>query len=192
MTGAFDITALITSFGLLILAPIAIVEGPIVTVIAAWLASQGLLSLPSVFVVVVLADLVGDGLLYAVGRGLLGRLSPRWRVRLGLLPDKMAVLLDVFHTKGGRVLLAAKWTHAAGLPVLVAAGAARMPFARFLQFNLIGTIPKTLILLAIGYAFGSAHETIAGWISTGGLVLVGVVGLAGLIWFSWRKRRTSP
>ena len=192
MIGSFDITALITSFGLLILAPIAVVEGPIVTVIAAWLASQGLLSLPSVFVVVVLADLAGDGLLYGVGRGVLGRISPRWRIRMGLLPDKMAILLDIFHNRGGRVLLAAKWTHAAGLPVLVAAGAARMSFWRFLQFNLIGTIPKTLVLLAIGYAFGSAHETIADWISTGGLVLVGVAGLTGLIWFSWRKRSMSP
>lgn len=191
MTWQVDIAALVASYGLVVLAPLAVLEGPIVTVIAAWLASQGLLGLPSVFVVVVAADLIGDGLLYGLGRGALGRVSPRWRKGLGLRPNRMAALVETFHSKGGRVLLAAKWTHAAGLPVLVAAGAARMPFWRFLQFNLLATVPKSLLFMIIGYTFGSAHAQIAGWISTGGLVLVGVTGFAALIWFNWRKRCVS-
>ena len=58
-----DIAALVTAYGLIVLTPLAIVEGPIVTIIAASLAGQGLLSLKAVFVCVVLADLVGDSLL---------------------------------------------------------------------------------------------------------------------------------
>lgn len=188
MSGNVDIAALVASYGLLILAPMAILEGPIVTVIAAWLASQGLLSLPSVCVVVILADLIGDGLFYGLGRGLLGHISPRWRRALGLLPDRIASLEETFAVKGGRVLLAGKWTHAAGFPVLVAAGAARMPFLRFMQFNLIGSIPKSVLFLGIGYFFGSTHEKIAGWISAGGPLLVGIAGLFALIWIVWRKR----
>ena len=59
---ALDATiSLIQSDGLLILFPIAVVEGPIITVIAAYVASLGYLNLPAVFCVVVAADLVGGG-----------------------------------------------------------------------------------------------------------------------------------
>ena len=45
MIGLETVTALIAKEGLAILAPIAMLEGPIVTVIAAWLASRGLLDI---------------------------------------------------------------------------------------------------------------------------------------------------
>jgi membrane protein DedA with SNARE-associated domain len=49
--------------GLLLLFPLAVVEGPIVTVIAAYLASLGYLNIFAVFAVVVAADLVGDSIM---------------------------------------------------------------------------------------------------------------------------------
>ena len=42
MIGPETLAALIARHGLAIVAPVALVEGPIVTVIAAWLASRGL------------------------------------------------------------------------------------------------------------------------------------------------------
>ena len=79
MFGLETVTALIAKNGLAIVAPIAVLEGPIVTVIAAWLASRGLLDVWSVSVVVILADLFGDVLFYALGRWGLHRLPLRWR-----------------------------------------------------------------------------------------------------------------
>jgi membrane protein DedA with SNARE-associated domain len=46
---------------------------------------------------------------------------------------------------------------------------ARMPISEFLWFNLLGTIPKSFILLIIGFYFGQAYATFdkffkfAGW-----------------------------
>lgn len=111
-----DFAALITTYGLIVLGPLAVIEGPVVTVIAAYLASQGLLDLRVVFVIVLLADLVGDSLLYWLGRGLLGKLSPRWRRRLGLSPERIEALVETFRESGTKLLLLGKWTHAAGLP----------------------------------------------------------------------------
>lgn len=186
-----DITALVATYGLIVLAPVAVVEGPIVTVIASFLAAQGLLSLPGVFLCVVLADVVGDGLFYGLGRSGLGRLSPGWRQRLGLTPARLDGLVTAFETSAARILLAGKWTHAAGFAVLVAAGAARMPLWRFLWVNLLATIPKILLFMAIGYVFGSGHAQIAGWISGGSLILTAVALLAVLFWFRYRKGRRS-
>ena len=63
ITSEIDLLALLNAYGIAILAPLAIIEGPIVTVIAAWLASLGLLNLWEVLICVILADLVGDSLI---------------------------------------------------------------------------------------------------------------------------------
>ena len=72
MSTGTEITSLISNHGLAILAPLSIIEGPIVTVIAAYLARQGLLVLWQVAICVIIGDLLGDLLYYSVGRGALG------------------------------------------------------------------------------------------------------------------------
>jgi membrane-associated protein len=164
MIASADLPALLTDHGIVILALLAIVEGPIVTVIAAWLASRGILDLRQVIVCVILADLVGDSLLYLVGRFGLRAMPVRWRTRLGLPPRRLVRLVRLFRQRGPMILVFGKLTHAAGLAILIAAGAARMPFASFLMANLIGTVPKSLSLAALGYVAGAAYGRIADWL----------------------------
>ena len=72
-----DLSNLISNHGIAILAPLALIEGPIVTVIAAFLAREGLLALWQVVACVILADVAGDVLHYGVGRGVLAWRGPR-------------------------------------------------------------------------------------------------------------------
>ncbi|EPX82580.1 DedA family protein [Salipiger mucosus] len=182
MFGLETVAALIAKNGLAILAPIALIEGPIVTVIAAWLASRGLMDLWSVTLVVILADLLGDVVLYALGRWGINRLPPRWRLRLGLNRARLTALGSHFGTKGGRTLVIGKLTHSAGAAVLVAAGLARMPLLRFIGINLVATVPKSLLFVGLGYAFGSAYSQIDSWIARVSLVLLAVLVLGGLVY----------
>ncbi|WP_116135108.1 DedA family protein [Tropicimonas sp. IMCC34043] len=177
---------LVQGYGLFLLMPLAILEGPIVTVIAGWACRSGDLPLFSTFVVLIIADLIGDGLLYALGRWGLGRLPRRWKNRLHLSDRHLSTVGDHFAAQGGRTLVGAKLTHTFGLPVLVAAGAARMPGVAFMGFNLIATIPKTAAFLALGYLAGQAQTTIETWIGRGSfaVLLLGV----GLVAF-WLRRR---
>jgi len=180
MFGLEAVTALIAKHGLAVVAPVAILEGPIVTVIAAWLASQGLFDIWSVAIVVILADLVGDFALYGLGRGGLHRLPEPWRARLGLKRERLDALAAHFDEKGGRTLLLGKITHSAGAAVLVAAGLARMPALRFGWINLAATVPKSLLFVTIGYGFGAAYARIDNWISRASLILLGLIVLAGV------------
>ena len=186
MIASADIPALISERGIAILAPLAIVEGPIVTVVAAYLAHRGLLVLWQVIVCVIVADLLGDCLFYAVGRGMLSWLPPRLRARLGLTDPRLVQMAAVFEAKGARVLIVGKLTHAAGFAALIGAGAARMRLAPFLLANLVAGVPKSLFFVAIGYLFGSAHDRIGQWLSIGsGLVLLVMGGLL----VAWLRRR---
>ncbi len=186
-----DLVTMIQSHGLLLLFPLAVIEGPIVTIIAGWLSHLGYLPLARVACLLVLADLVGDGLLYCLGRSGLRLFSDRWRARLGLSPDRLEGLIAHFRDKGGRTLLLAKLTHSLGFAALVAAGAARMPVLPFIGFNLLGTLPKTALLLLVGVLFGAANGAIGIWIGRGTIVM-GIVGAALVVaWLTRNRWRRS-
>jgi membrane-associated protein len=183
MTSGADLMTLLTSHGIGLLIPLAIIEGPIVTVIAAWLASLGLLDLRQVIVVVIIADLAGDGLLYLLGRFGLGLIPPALQKRLGVSQRRLVRLVRAFRNKGVKLLILGKLTHAAGFAILIAAGAARMPFAAFMGANLAATVPKSLVLVGLGYAFGAAYSQISNGIYWASLAILAL----GLVIFLTRK-----
>lgn len=180
------IRGILQDYGLLVLFPVAILEGPIVTVIAAWFARQGLMSIIGVYLVCVVADVVGDAGFYWLGRH---GLSPRWQRRLGLTPDRRRVLKTVFRQNGARALVLGKLTHSAGAAVLLAAGASRMDFRRFVLWNTVAAVPKTLVFAVIGYSFGWAAEQINGWIAGFSLAMLVLILLAAGAWAAQRVRQ---
>lgn len=189
MTGPEDLMALVAAHGLPVVGLIALVEGPIVTVLAGWAASGGVLPLWPLAATVILADLAGDLGFYLLGRRGIGWVPGGLRRRLGLRPDRLDRLAEQFRCRGGRILLLGKLTHSAGALVLTAAGAARMPVAPFLVYNLLATVPKSLAFLALGHIAGHAWERIETWIVNGSWLLLALVAMAALIW--WRRRASA-
>lgn len=180
---------LMSSYGLWILTPLAVVEGPIVTLIAGYLARLSMLSVWQVIPCVVIADILGDSLLYLVGRLALGGIGPSWRERVGLSPHRLFCLMRRFRRNGTRILVAAKLTHAAGFAALAAAGAARVRFAEFVAANALAGIPKCLLLVAVGYIFGDAYETAASWLSVEATIFL-LLG-SGLVAIVLLRRRKT-
>ncbi len=175
--------------GLLLLFPLAVVEGPIVTVIAAYLASLGYLNIFAVFAVVVAADLVGDSIMYLLGRFGHDVIVKRWGPRFGVDARQLAGIEAHFRSRGGRTLLIGKLTHAVGFIILFIAGASRMPFLSFILYNLLGTLPKSLFFLVIGYTVGYAYNEIDSYILRAStIVFIAAVAL-GLYWFARMRRK---
>lgn len=181
------IVELIRNYGLLLLLPLAILEGPIVSVIAGWLIRLGLLSFGGVYAVCMVADLIGDTILYCVGRYGGGTFLRRMFPRVFAHANNLGRMLDKFHTQGGRILIVAKLTHSLGFAALIGAGAARMSFPTFLWFNLLATIPKTLFFILIGYGLGQAYTTIDNWIWRGSVFMLVLACTAAFLWFRKSK-----
>lgn len=182
-----NVLQLIQSHGLWLLAPFAILEGPIATVIASYLARMGYMNVFAVYVVCVLCDLLGDAMYYGIGRMGPAFLPERWLARMGLNEARQLALTDHFATKGGRTLLFGKWTHSTGLPIMLASGMARMNFAAYMWYNLIGTVPKTAVFVALGYFIGHAYASIDTYIARISLVLLGVA--LTLLLYVWLRRK---
>jgi membrane protein DedA with SNARE-associated domain len=169
-------------YGYVALLPLAVIEGPAVTVFAAFLAAQGLLDVGVVYAVVVLGDLLGDVLYYVAGRFLLQRLVTWHRAWATRLRHRVGVLAQRVRARAGAMLLFGKLTHSAGFAVLLAAGAAHVPIRRFLAYNFLGTLPKSLLFVVIGYWFGRLYLAVQGDLRIAGvigfLLASGVLALA--------------
>jgi len=183
-----DAATLVGQYGLWVLAPAAVLEGPIVTVVSVWLARLGMLDLRVVLLMLVLADLLGDVLFYALGRGLLPRLPRALRHRFGLHEARLAALGGHFRDNGPRTLVLGKLTHSAGAVVLVAAGMARMHIGRFLWWNLLATLPKTAGFAVLGWVLGDAYVLIGDWLAVISGAGLAILLAAGGLWHVWRRR----
>lgn len=185
-----DVGALIRDYGLLVIAPLALLEGPVVSVVSGYLARAGLLPLHWVFGVLVLADLAGDLGLYWIGRQGRAGLALPWLARFGVTRRRLASALRAFRRNGGRLVVIGKLTHSAGFAVLLAAGMARMPLTRFVMLNTLATLPKTGLCVAFGWWFGAVTDRVSHWLAGGALlVLCGAIGLAIMYVTSRSERR---
>jgi len=153
-----NILGLLSAHPYAVLLPLAIAEGPLVTIAGGVLIANSQLRFWPVFAIVVAGDLVGDSALYAFGRWGGIRMATRWSSQRTV--TRTTELQDQFRRKADQVLVTGKLTHAVGAPVLVAAGIVRMPFWRFLTVNSLATLPKSLALLCIGFAFHSGYAAI--------------------------------
>lgn len=185
---AFDqITALLSGHPYVALLPLAVVEGPVVTFACGVLISIGKLNPLLAFGIVVAGDLIGDAILYSLGRWGGRRVlsffgsHPRLAARVHELEGQLL-------RKAGRALIIGKLTHSVGAAVLLAAGVIRMPLGRFLAVSLGSTLLKSFVLLVAGYWIGSSYQLVLDYSS----YLIGILaglGIAGLWAALFRHRQ---
>lgn len=171
---------LINHYGYLSVFVLSIAEGPLVTIFAAALASQGLLDVWVVYGVLLAGDLTGDSAYYALGRWAVGPLAHLAKNRTSrTFAGRVERLSQRLRTNGGRILLFGKLTHSAGFLILLAAGAARIHFRTYFFYNLLGTLPKAALLMVMGYYFGRFYTVLSGPFKIVGVIVFALV-LGGL------------
>ncbi len=161
---------------------LVLLEGPIVTIISSFFASMGYLNVFILYPLIVFSDIVGDVIWYYIGY--LGKnLTDRRFVKyIGLNPGKLQGfkrLIKKFRKNQGMVLFTAKLTHAVGFPFLIASGAFRLDIKRFMLFNFLAALPKTLFFMVIGYYLGKASNIIGSYLRYS--TLAGIILLAAAI-----------
>jgi len=181
-----DISHWLLNYRYLILFPLIVLEGPITVITSGILASLGLLNFFVVYLVAIAGDLAGDSLYYAVGR--YGRKHlDRWGRYIGFSKERLEKMEAHFNAHGGKTLIAGKLSHAIGAMVLVSAGIARFPFRKFIIFNLWATLPKSLVLLLIGFYFGNTFIHLRRYFDFAWLGTLGVTVLLLLVYLFLRK-----
>lgn len=180
MITSAQIIQLLISFKYVVVFPMAVLEGPIVAIVCGFLVSRGAMSFAIVYPLLVIADVIGDVLYYALGYFGGAPVIGKWGKRFGVNEAQLMKSRSGFDRYGGQILLTGKLTHFAGAAVLIAAGVVQYGLGRFVWYNLIGTMIKSLLLVAFGFYCGYAYQQIAVYFDYVGLAS-SVITLAVII-----------
>ncbi len=132
--------------------PIAVVEGPIITIISGFLVSRGILSLLPTLIIVFFGDLISDVAFYFVGRG--GRRAIQYVKFIKISEQRLERLENRFKSSPWKTMILAKVSYGLGSIFMIASGASRMPAKKFVEYISPINFLRSSALLAAGYYFG--------------------------------------
>lgn len=183
-----QILALLLQYKYLILFPIAVAEGPVISILAGVMIARGVFNPWITYTILVLGDIIGDTLYYCLGRYGGRPFIKKHGHLFKLREEKMAEWEDHFHHKAPKRTLFLGKTQPWGSVILFAAGASKMPYLKFLFINTIASMPKTLLLILIGYYFNEAYVTTNRYVQYAGIVLT-IIGISIVLYFFLKKKK---
>jgi membrane-associated protein len=181
----FLITAAETACFLGLLLP----AGPVI-LLGGFLASRGHFSLTELLIATCAGAFVGDQIGYGIGRrwgvavagrgGVLGRIWRRYETRATALFRRRSVVAVTVARFLAFVRTLMPWF----------AGMTRMPYGRFVAYDLLGVLGWGTLSVALGYLAGASWRVMAERVGTATAILLLLVATAGLLTVL-RQRRVS-
>lgn len=136
-----------------------IIPGEIGVLLGGVLANQHKLDLAAVLALAILGAVLGDSVGYEVGKRYGERLLAKVPDRL-LDEDKLHRAEESVRRLGGKAVFVGRFTAAARALVPGLAGISRIPYVRFLAFNVAGGAIWATLFVLLGYAVGSQYKTV--------------------------------
>jgi membrane-associated protein len=152
------------------------------------------LSLPLVFVLLLIAAVVGDAVNYSIGR----RLGPKvFKYESSWLLNKKHLLRaqEFYEKYGSKTIILARFVPIVRTFAPFVAGIGKMRYRRFATYNVVGAVAWVAICLFSGYRFGLiplVHDNFE--IVLIAIVLISVLPMAIEFFLAWRKKssQTEP
>ncbi len=161
-----------------------VLPGETAVVYGGVLAAAGKVPVAVVLAVVIVAAILGDSLGFEVGRRMGPRLVRATFVRR--YPDRVAGAQAYLRQRGGRAVVAGRFTAFLRAVMPALAGASRMEYPRFLVFNALGGVLWGSACVLLGYFAAHSISRVTHYLGlTSGAIVVVIV--LGLVW-AWHRR----
>lgn len=154
-----------------VLFPITLLEGPIATIIAGLFVSLGYFDPVIACIIMIVADSMSDVFRYYLGVSLRHKRVQRLVRFFGISETKTEQVGLQFNKHPKKLIFSSKIFPGIGMAIQVAAGAVRSPIRDYFWITFVATVIKTILLTAVGYAFGSYLGQIDSYFSVAGLIL---------------------
>ena len=171
-----------------------LIPSEMLVLLGGFLASQGILRLPELIILVAVGAVIGDSVGYELGR----KLGRAWLVRcgrpLGFRREQMDRVDRFFARHGGKTVFFARFSAVFRILVPFTAGAARLGYLQFLFYNVLGGVLWAIASVLAGYLAGESWSLLHHWIGRAGeagAALIAVLVVAWLLWRRWTARRGS-
>ena len=183
------LSGFLIAHGSALILPLAVIEGPFVTIVTGFLAAQGYFDWYWALLLLVCGDVIGDIIYYWVGRTGRTPLAFLHR-RAGLRRAMTPAFQQQLRQNAAKMLVVGKWTHSVGWLVLIGSGMLRLPLPRFVLINLLATVPKSAVLFSLGYFAGEHFSVVERHILLA-TSLAFAAGLASIVLILRRTDRIS-
>lgn len=172
--------------------PLAIAEGPILMLVSGFLVHMGFFDFWPIYFILMAGDLTGDIFWYNVGRHGARSLIDKYGHFLNLTTENVERAERFFHNHQVKILFISKITMGFGfaLATLVAAGAVRVPFKKYMTVNFLGQFIWTAFLMGIGFFFGQLYVLVDKSLRWAFIVaVIVIVGLAAYGFSKYMRKR---
>ncbi len=176
--------ALILHYKYFILAPLTLIEGPLVMMVSGLLLRLGYFSFLPLYLCLVISDFAGDIVWYWIGYHFGNRFTKKFGRFFSITEEGVAIVEKLYHEHHNKILIISKLTTGFGFAVvtLFTAGMVKIPFKRYALLNFIGEFIWTGLLLSVGYYLGEAYvhvDNIIGKFSIVAMIIVVFLALFG-------------
>lgn len=139
-----------------------LIEGPVATTLAGFWLHFGQFSAWPAFLALAVGDLCGDVFWYYLGRYQVQKVVTKYGRFVSVTPEIVRSIIQAFKRHERKILFFSKLTMGFGfaIPVLIAAGSARIPFRRFMVYDITGQLLWTGLLMSVGYFLGNFYTTL--------------------------------
>lgn len=176
-----EIFATIKVQGYLVLFLLMCIEGPIVTLVAAFAASLGIFNIYYVVILSLLGNTLPDLLYYLIGKWGRHKSVRRLLTILGIKSrwiNKLRKSIKAHYIKTIILLKTAKFIP---IPAIIVLGYLKLSFKRFFWTSLIFNIVATAIMAAAGYYSGVAINNVFNYLNYIWAIIIAIVTLV-IIW----------
>lgn len=156
---------LLAHYVYLILFPLAVIEGPIITVIAGFLCNNGLMNPIYAYLTVIAGDMVGDSFYYALGRWSQSAFFQKISRKLGITTNKLERVKKYISANPYKSISLSKVVLGVGIAGLFLAGQSKIPFGKYLIVCAITAAVQSAVYLVIGYFFGAFYHQISHYLN---------------------------
>lgn len=165
----------------------AIAEGPVVMIASGFLARNHIVTLWIAFIVLIIGDLIGDVFWYSIGYFTAEPILKKRGSIAGITVARFGIIKQLFLRNQVKILFISKIALGFGVAkgVLMAAGAVRVPFKKFLLINFLGEIVLASVLVSVGYLFGDTYTRLA---MSARPWFIGILVVVVIVLFAWMAR----
>jgi membrane protein DedA with SNARE-associated domain len=136
-----------------------------------------------------LGVLIGDVLLFWLGRGLATRLATSTYLNRLMPPRRLAQGSAFFARYGNTTVFLARFIPGLRAPTFLLAGTMQMPPWRFIVMDTLAGCLFVPMMCWLGYLFADSFEVVAVWFRSFERATFTLLALLGLSWLLWRYRR---
>jgi membrane protein DedA with SNARE-associated domain len=164
-----------------------VVEGPIITAAAAFVASLGYLNVWIILFLALLGNFIPDTLLFLIGRW--GRKAgiERFVHRLGLRPSRMKLIERDMKKHACKTLIIVKLIPLLPIPGIILAGFMKVPIKKFLLVDILFNVVGALIFTSMGFYAGWAINNIFKYLKIGQYVLLLLIPLVIVVYIVYKR-----